>query len=65
MLKVIIENPDGELSVKDIKLNFVDKNSQETKNISDNETKFVSLSSQLSKEYSDWDNYGSQLIDRL
>ena len=64
-LKVIIENPDGELSVKDIKLNFVDKNSQETKNITDNETKFVSLSSQLSKEYSDWDNYGSQLIDRL
>ena len=64
-LKVIIENPDGELSVKDIKLNFVDKNAQETKNITDNETKFVSLSSQLSKEYSDWDDYGSQLIDRL
>ena len=64
-LKVIIENPNGELSVKDIKLDFVDKNAQETKNITDNETKFVSLSSQLSKEYSDWDNYGSQLIDRL
>ena len=35
------------------------------KKIIDNETKFVSLSSQLSKEYSNWDSYGSQLIDRL
>ncbi len=64
-LKVIIENPDGELSVKDIKLDFINENAQETKNIIENETKFVSLSSQLSKEYSDWDDYGSQLIDRL
>ena len=64
-LKVIIENPKGELSVKDIKLDFANENAQETKNIIENETKFVSLSSQLSKEYSDWDNYGSQLIDRL
>ena len=64
-LKVIVENPNGELSVKDIKLDFVNENAQETKNIIENETKFVSLSSQLSKEYSDWDDYGSQLIDRL
>ncbi len=64
-LKVIVENPDGELSIKDIKLDFVNENAQETKNIIENETKFVSLSSQLSKEYSDWENYGSQLIDRL
>ena len=53
------------MSDNSIELDFVDKNAQETKNITDNETKFVSLSSQLSKEYSDWDNYGSQLIDRL
>ena len=64
-LKVIVENPNGELSVKDIKLDFVNENAQETKNIIENETKFVSLSSQLSKEYSEWDDYGSQLIDRL
>ena len=64
-LKVIVENPNGELSVKDIKLDFINENAQETKNIIENETKFVSLSSQLSKEYSDWDDYGSQLIDRL
>ena len=64
-LKVIVKNPNGELSVKDIKLDFVNENAQETKNIIKNGTKFVSLSSQLSKEYSDWDNYGSQLIDRL
>ena len=64
-LKVIVENPNGELSVKDIKLDFVNENAQETKNIIENETKFVSSSSQLSKEYSDWDDYGSQLIDRL
>ena len=64
-LKVIVENPNGELSVKDIKLDFVNENAQETKNIIENETKFVSLSSQLSKEYSDWDDYVSQLIDRL
>ena len=31
----------------------------------DKDNKFVSLSSQLSKEYSNWDDYGSQLIDRL
>ena len=64
-LKVIIEKSNGELSVKDVKLDFVNENAQETKNIIENETKFVSLSSQLSKEYSDWDDYGSQLIDRL
>ena len=64
-LKVILEDSNGEISVKDIKLNFTNNNTQESKKIIDNETKFVSLSSQLSKEYSNWDSYGSQLIDRL
>ena len=64
-LKVILEDSNGEISVKDIKLNFTNNNTQESQKIIDNETKFVSLSSQLSKEYSNWDSYGSQLIDRL
>ena len=64
-LKVILEDSNGEISVKDIKLNFENNNTQESQKIIDNETKFVSLSSQLSKEYSNWDSYGSQLIDRL
>ncbi len=64
-LKVILEDSNGEISVKDIKLNFANNNTQESQKTIDNETKFVSLSSQLSKEYSNWDSYGSQLIDRL
>jgi len=64
-LKVILEDPNGDISVKDIKLNFANENTKESQKIIDNETKFVSLSSQLSKEYSNWDSYGSQLIDRL
>ena len=64
-LKVILEDSNGDISVKDIKLNFENNNTQESQKIIDNENKFVSLSSQLSKEYSNWDSYGSQLIDRF
>jgi len=57
--------PNGELSVKEVNLDFVNENIEDAKKVSDQDSKFVSLSSQLSKEYSSWDDYGSQLIDRL
>ena len=64
-LKVIIENTNGDISVKDIKVNFLNENANNVEKVLDKDNKFVSLSSQLSKEYSNWDDYGSQLIDRL
>ena len=64
-LKVIIENTNGDISVKDIKVNFLNENNNNVEKVLDKDSEFVSLSSQLSKEYSSWDDYGSQLIDRL
>ena len=52
-------------TVKDIKVNFLNENDNNVEKVLDKDNKFVSLSSQLSKEYSNWDVYGSQLIDRL
>jgi hypothetical protein len=64
-LKIIVEDPNGEIIVKDLTINFSKENLSNFQKNLDNDTRFVSLSSQLSKEYSNWDNYGSQLIDRL
>ena len=64
-LKVIIENENGEVTVKDIEINFSDVNPKTTEKLLDSDTKFMPLSDQLLKEQSILDNYGSQIINNL
>ena len=64
-LKVIIENENGEITVKDIEINFSDANPKTTEKLLDSDTKFMPLSDQLLKEQSILDNYGSQIINNL
>ena len=64
-LKVIIENENGELTVKDIEINFSDASPKKTEKLLNNDTMFIPLSDQLLKEQSILDNYGSQIINNL
>jgi len=64
-LKVIIENENGEVTVKDIEINFSDVNPETTEKLLDNDIKFMPLSDQLLKEQTILDNYGSQIINNL
>ena len=64
-LKIIIENENGEVTVKDIEINFSDVNPETTEKLLDSDTKFMPLSDQLLKEQTILDNYGSQIINSL
>ena len=64
-LKVIIENENGELTVKDIEINFSDVSPKTTEKLLNNDTMFIPLSDQLLKEQNILDNYGSQIINNL
>jgi len=64
-LKIIVEDSNGKITVKDLKVDFSTKNTINSELINNNDTKFVSLSNQLSKEYTNWNDYGSQIIDSL
>ena len=64
-LKIIIQDPDGETIVKDLKIDFSKENTSTSEKILDTDNGFVTLSAQLSKEHANWDNYGSQIIDSL
>ncbi len=64
-LKIIIENENGEVTVKDIEINFSDVNPETTEKLLDNDIKFMPLSDQLLKEQTILDNYGSQIINNL
>ncbi len=64
-LKVIIENENGELTVKDIEINFSDASPKTTEKLLNNDTMFIPLSDQLLKEQNILDNYGSQIINNL
>ena len=65
-LKLIIEQ-DGEIIVKDLSIEFSDENTaqiEETDSL-EADNKFVSLNDQLDKEFTNWDDYGSNVINRL
>ena len=64
-LKVIIENENGEVTVKDIEINFSDINPETTERLLDSDIKFMSLTDQLRKEQAILDNYGSQIINNF
>ena len=64
-LKVIIENENGEVIVKDVEIDFSEVNAETTEKLLDSDTKFKSLSDQLLKEQANLDNYGSQIINNL
>ena len=64
-LKIIIENENGEVTVKDIEINFSDVNPETTEKLLDKDIKFMPLSDQLLKEQTILDNYGSQIINNL
>ena len=64
-LKIIIENENGEVTVKDVEIDFSDVNAETAEKLLDSDTKFMSLTDQLRKEQTILDNYGSQIINNL
>ncbi len=64
-LKIVIENENGEITVKDIEIDFSDAEPKTTEKLLDSDTKFMPLSDQLLKEQANLDNYGSQIINNL
>ncbi len=63
-LKIIVESEDGQISVKEIQLDFKKENENFGKLI-DPETNFEPLNAQLAKEQVNFDNYGDKLIRSL
>lgn len=66
-LKIIVEAENGEISVKEVELDFKKEN-EETDNTSkliDPETTFEPLNVQLAKEQVNFDNYGDKLLRSL
>ena len=62
-LKLIIER-DGEIIVRDLEIDFGTTDTSELTDPSEN-NKFVALNDQLEKEFTNWDDYGNNLINRL
>ena len=61
------QEQDGEIIVKDLSIEFSDENTaqiEETDSL-EVDNKFVSLNDQLDKEFTNWDDYGSNVINRL
>ena len=63
-LKIISESEEGEISVKEIELNFK-KESENSGKLIDPETTFEPLNAQLAKEKFNFDDYGDKLIRSL
>ena len=63
-LKIISESEDGEITVKEIELEFKKENENSGKLI-DPETTFEPLNAQLAKEKLNFDDYGDKLIRNL
>ena len=65
-LKLIIER-DGEIIVKDLSIEFGDDDTARIDELNNEkiDNKFVSLKDQLDKEFTSWDDYGSNVINRL
>ena len=63
-LKIIAENENGEISVKEIELEFKKEN-ENTGKLIDPETNFEPLNAQLAKEKINFDDYGDKIIQSL
>ena len=63
-LKIIAENENGEISVKEIELEFKKEN-ENTGKLIDPETNFEPLNAQLAKEKVNFDDYGDKIIQSL
>jgi len=64
MLKLIIEK-DGEITVKDLEIDFIKNDNNTLLDIEDTEINFVSFNQQLIIESDNLDNYGEKLINNL
>ena len=64
-IKIIIEDSDGVITVKDLKIDFMKKDNNTLLDIEETEKNFVSLNQQLIIESENLDNYGEKLINNL
>ncbi|MDA7767592.1 VCBS domain-containing protein [Candidatus Pelagibacter sp.] len=63
--KIIIEDTDGVVTVKDLEIDFIKNDNNTLLDIEDTEINFVSLNQQLIIESDNLDNYGEKLINNL
>ena len=64
-IKIIIEDLDGVITVKDLKIDFMKNDNNTLLDIEETEKNFVSLNQQLIIESDNLDNYGEKLINNL
>jgi hypothetical protein len=64
-IKIIIEDSDGVITVKDLKIDFMKNDNNTLLDIEETEKNFVSLNQQLIIESDNLDNYGEKLINNL
>ena len=64
-IKIIIEDSDGAVTVKDLEIDFMNNDNNTLLDIEETETNFVSLNQQLIIESDNLDNYGEKLINNL
>ena len=64
-IKIIIEDSDGVITVKDLKIDFMKNDNNTLLDIEETEKNFVSLNQQLITESDNLDNYGEKLINNL
>ena len=62
-LKLIIDN-EGKIIVRDLEIEFNQDNIDDDSNEED-PNKFIGFKDQLNKEFANWEDYGSQIINRL
>ena len=62
-LKLIIDN-EGKIIVRDLEIEFNQDNIDDDSNEEDS-NKFIGFKDQLNKEFANWEDYGSQIINRL
>ena len=63
--KIIIEDTDGVVTVKDLKIDFMKNDNNTLLDIEETEKNFVSFNQQLIIESDNLDNYGEKLINNL
>ena len=64
-IKIIIEDTDGVVTVKDLKIDFMKNDNNTLLDIEETEKNFVSFNQQLIIESDNLDNYGEKLINNL
>ncbi len=64
-IKIIIEDSDGAVTVKDLEIDFIKNDNNTLLDIEETEKNFVSFNQQLIIESDNLDNYGEKLINNL